>query len=77
MEPGDEPEFLRWKELHPIVVEIGIVRRYVNRDSDKTKLHVFTDASEDTMCAVAYLRSQPKKYSTDLTFVIGICKVAR
>ena len=43
---------------------------------DKTELHVFAEASEDTMCAVAYLRSQPKKYSADLAFVIGKCRVA-
>ena len=28
------------------------------------------------MCAVAYLRSHPKKYSADLAFVIGKCRVA-
>ena len=28
------------------------------------------------MCAVAYLRSQPKEYSGDLAFVIGKCRVA-
>ena len=28
------------------------------------------------MCAVAYLRSQPKKYSADLAFVIGKCRRA-
>ena len=36
---------------------------------------MFADASEDTMCAVAYLRSQAKEYSADLTFVIGKCRV--
>ena len=28
------------------------------------------------MCAVAYLRSQPKEYSANLAFVIGKCRVA-
>ena len=37
---------------------------------------MFADASEDTMCAVAYLRSQPKENSADLAFVIGKCRVA-
>ena len=37
---------------------------------------MFADASEVTMCAVAYLRSQPKEYSGDLAFVIGKCRVA-
>ena len=37
---------------------------------------MFADASEDTICAVAYLRSQTKEYSADLAFVIGKCRVA-
>ena len=37
---------------------------------------MFADASEDTMCAVAYLRSQPKEYSSGLAFVIGKCTIA-
>ena len=36
---------------------------------------MFADASEDTMCAVAYLRSQPKEYSSGLAFVIGKCRI--
>ena len=74
--PGDEAEFLRWKEQLPIVAETSIDRRYFNRERDKADLHVFADASEDTMCAVAYLRSQPKDYSADLAFVLEKCRVA-
>ena len=58
VEPGDEAEILRWKEQLPIVAEASIDRRYFNRETDKTELLVFGD----TMCAVAYLRSQPKEY---------------
>ena len=76
VEPIEEEEFLRWKEQLPIVAETSIDRRYFNKERDKAELHVFADASEDTMCAVAYLRSQPKKYSADLAFVIGKCRVA-
>ena len=76
VEPGDETEFLKWKEQLPIVAETSIDRKYLNEERDKTELHVFADASEDTMCAVAYIRSQPKEYSTDLAFVIGKCRVA-
>ena len=36
---------------------------------------VFADASEDTMCAVAYLHSQRKEYSAELAFVVGKCRV--
>ena len=76
VEPGEEAEFLRWKEQLPIVAETSIARRYFYTARDKIELHVFADASEDTMCAVAYLPSQPKEYSADFAFVIGKCRVA-
>ena len=76
VEPSEEEEFLRWKEQLPIVAETIIDRRYFTRERDKTDLHVFADASEDTMCAVAYLFSQLKEYSADLAFVIGKCITA-
>ena len=76
VEPGDEVEFLRWKEQLRLVAETGINRRYFNRERDKAEFHVFADASENTMCSVAYLRSQPKEYSAYLAFVIGKCSVA-
>ena len=37
---------------------------------------MFAGASEDTMCAVAYLRSKPKEYSADLAFLSGKCRIA-
>ena len=57
MEASEEEEFLRWKEQLPIVAETSTDRRYFSRKRDKAELHVFDDASEDTMCALAYLRS--------------------
>ena len=76
VEPSEEEEFLRWKEQLPIVAETSIDRRYFKGEKDKTELLLFADASEDMMCAVAYLRSQPKKHSVGLAFVIGKCRVA-
>ena len=76
VEPGEEAEFLRWKEKLPIVAETSIARKYFYTARDKIELHVFADASEDTMCSVAYLRSQAKEYSADLAFVIGKCRMA-
>ena len=50
--------------LLPIVAEASTDRRYFNRQRYKTEHHVFAYASEDTMCPVAYLRSQPKKINS-------------
>ena len=76
VEPNEEEEFLKWKAQLPEVAGTSIDRRYFSTAKDKWELHVFADASEDTMCAVAYLRSKPKEYSADLAFVIGKCRVA-
>ena len=76
VEPNKEEEYLKWKEQLPEVAETSIDRRYFSTAKDKWELHVFADATEDTMCAVAYLRSKPKEYSADLAFVIGKCRVA-
>ena len=76
VEPKEEEEFLKWKAQLPEVAETSIDRRYFSTSNDKWELHVFADASEDTMCAVAYLRSKPKEYSADLAFAIGKCRVA-
>ena len=40
------------------------------------ELHLFADASEHTMCAVAYLRNNAKEKSAEVSFVIGKCRVA-
>ena len=61
LEPGDKAELLNWIEQLSIVAETNTERRYFNREPDKIELHVFAHASEDTMCAVSHLRSQPKK----------------
>ena len=71
VEPNEVEEFLKWKDQLPEVAETSIDRRYFSTVKDKWELHVFADASEDTMCVVAYLRSKPKEYSADLAFVTG------
>ena len=60
VEPREAAELSRWREQLPIVAETSIDRRYFNTDRDKTELHVLAEASQNTMCAVAYLRLQAK-----------------
>ena len=76
VEPNEEEDFLKWKNQLPEIAETSIGRRYFSTAKDRWELHVFADASEDTMCAVAYLRSKPKEYSAGLASVIGKCRVA-
>ena len=56
VEPGEVAEFLKWKEQLPFAAETCLDMRYFNSSGDKTEFHVVAVASEDTMCAVNYLR---------------------
>ena len=54
------------------VAETSIVRRYLSRARNKAE--DTADASENTMCAVAFLCSQPKEYTADSASVVGRCR---
>ena len=72
-----EAKFLKWKEQLPTVAETSIDRKYFREKASQVDLHVFADASEDTMCAVAYFRSkQYDESQAELSFIIGKCRVA-
>ena len=48
-------------------------RLYFENGCTNLRLHIFTDASEEAMCIVAYLQDQA---TLKLTYVIGKCRVA-
>ena len=52
---------------------MSINRFYFENGCTNLKLHIFTDASEEAMCIVAYL---PDKTTLKLTYIIGKCCVA-
>ena len=55
------------------------VRRSLNimKETEQTTyIHMFVDASEKAMCAVAYIRNEAKDRSIDVRFVSTKCKVA-
>ena len=67
---------MKWEAQLPEVAETSIDRRYFSTTKDKWELHVFVDGFEDTMWAVAYLRSNPGENSADLAFVIRKFRVS-
>ena len=48
-------------------------RLYFENGCSNLRLHIFTDASEEAMCIVAYLQDET---TPKLTYVIGKCRVA-
>ena len=75
-EPNEEQEFLKWKDQRPEAAKTSISRRRLSAAKNNVELHVFADASEDRICAVAYIRLQPKEKSADLAFTVGKSRVA-
>ncbi|XP_075261712.1 uncharacterized protein LOC142353364 [Convolutriloba macropyga] len=76
IEPESEARFLKWKELLPTMAETSINRKYFSGIVSQIGLHVFADAPKDTMCAVAYFRSQQNdEIQAQLFFFIGKCRV--
>ena len=62
VDAAEKAEFLRWEKELPIVSEKSIDQKTAIHPG-KREFHVFADTSEDTMCSVAYLQSQPKEHS--------------
>ena len=65
--------FIDWcSELREIRT-MSINRPYFENGCTNLRPHIFTDASEDAMCIVAYLQDIA---TLKLTYVIGNCRVA-
>ena len=52
---------------------MSINRPYFENGCTNLRLHIFTDASEEAMCIVAYLQDEG---TLRLTYVIGKCRIA-
>ena len=52
---------------------MSINRLYLENECTNLRLHIFTDASEETICIVAYLKDET---TLKLLYVIGKCRVA-
>ena len=65
--------FIDWcSELRELRT-MSISRLYFENGCSNRRLHIFTDASEEAMCIVAYLQDEA---TLILTYVIGKCRVA-
>ena len=65
--------FKKWASEMIQVNQLVLKRTYFESGVNKVDLHIFSDASLEAMCMVAYLRKQD---NGEVTFVIGKCRVA-
>ena len=66
-------DFKKWASEMIHVNQTALKRTSSESGVNKVDLHIFTDASLEAMCMVAYFRKQE---SGEVTFVIGKCRVA-
>ena len=70
---GNRHEFKKWASEMVHVNRMVLKRTYFESGVNKVDLHIFSDASLEAMCMVAYLRKQE---NGEVAFVIGKCTVA-
>ena len=70
----DEQQFLDWVKELAELKNMPLKRRYFDKRYKKIDLHIFSDASLESMCIVAYLRAEDE--GVELSFVIGKCRIA-
>ena len=75
MEQKDEIKFLDWVTELAELKTMPLKRGYSDKSYKKIDLHIFSDASKESMCIVAYLRVESDD-GVELSFVIGKCRIA-
>ena len=71
----NEDNFLDWVRELAELKNMPLKRRYFDKNYKKMDLHIFSDASLESICIVAYLRAEIEDV-VDLSFVIGKCRIA-
>ena len=74
-EEEDAQQFLDWVKELAELKNMPLERRYFDKRYKKMDLHIFSDASLESMCIVAYLRAEDDD-GVELSFVIGKCRIA-
>ncbi len=54
-------QFRDWAEEMQMLKDTALPRQYFTEDIEKVQLHVFSDASFEAMCIVAYLRAETEE----------------
>ena len=69
--------FQEWVAELPCLKETSLQRKYFSQiNVGPIDLHIFSDASLDAMCMVAYLRMEANDGSAEVAFVMGKSRVA-
>ena len=71
----DKHKFLDWVRELAELRGMPLKRRYFERSYKKIYLHIFSDASLESMCIVPYLRAEDED-GLELSFVFGKCGIA-
>ena len=71
----DKSSFLQWVSELQQLKEMKLERNYFTTKPEVVELHIFSDASLEAMCMVAYLRAETAN-GVQLRFVVGKCRVA-
>ena len=75
IEDEDKHRFLDWVKEIAQLKDMPLERRYFDKRYNKKDLHIFSDASLESMCIVAYLRAEDED-GGELSFVIGKFSIA-
>ena len=75
IDDDDQAVFLLWANELNQLPSSQLRPRYFMSQFDKVNLHIFSDASLDSMCIVAYMRALTST-GTEVYFVTGKCRIA-
>ena len=67
--------FLDWVTEMQTIKNTSLPRNYFSDDPKNVQLHLFSDASLEAMCIVAYFRAEVND-GVEVSFVLGKCRIA-
>ena len=71
----DKRIFFEWVQEMQTIKQTSLSRKYFSNIPKNVQLHIFSDASLEAMCIVAYLRGELED-GIEVSFVLGKCRIA-